>query len=206
MVKMHIQGVPISISEEEAALHRLADWICWCLAAGIPQTTLYIPDLYDDEHDHHHQQHVSNNVWETCVDRLQKAVIKAERRVFGSHGRRHVIRWMVLETFALERFTQGGAATPVSSSANKASGFGDQDNGSELEDQHHLLGLSSRSHSYNRHHHEQSQHPGKLHCNYCYWWIEWHVISYSNGKRVMTRIHHTIIISISVYVYVLYVY
>ncbi|KAI8058578.1 hypothetical protein BDF22DRAFT_773085 [Syncephalis plumigaleata] len=136
MTKIHIQGVPVSISEEEAALHRLADWICWCLAAGIPQTTLYIPDLYDnDQHDHHHL--LPNNVWETCVDRLQKAVIKAE----------------LLEASALERFTQGDTTTLLSRSNSASSSIISNNEIAELDEQHHLLGLSSRSHSYSQHHH-----------------------------------------------------
>ncbi|RKP23895.1 hypothetical protein SYNPS1DRAFT_24025 [Syncephalis pseudoplumigaleata] len=58
------------------------------------------------------------------VDRLQKAVAKAERRVFGGSGPRHSIRWTVLEAAALERFTaRDGTVTPVSGD----SGLGDQE-------------------------------------------------------------------------------
>ncbi|KAI9594778.1 hypothetical protein BDF19DRAFT_423201 [Syncephalis fuscata] len=154
MTRVRIHGVSVSLSEEEAALHQLADWICWCLAAGIQQVTLYAPDIEDNDHNKRNQDNddddgngTRDGLWQTRVNRLRKATARAERRVFGSDNKRHTMRWMVLEAPALERFTKSGAATPVS---GDNSSFHDQDGyNSGTED--HLLALTGRSNSLQSH-------------------------------------------------------
>jgi hypothetical protein len=109
--RLRVYGVSLCLSEEEMALRRLAEWICWCLAAGVHQVSLYDED----------------GLLQSRVERLQKATLRAERRLFGT--KRHTIRWSVLDEETLERLADGGYINSPGDS-----GIGDADSTSGMED------------------------------------------------------------------------